>query len=188
MQTIKSIIKDKEDIIISCATVIAAIAYISLEQFNVFSLIICILNIVFVYLFYFNKNYELISYGLIFTVVSISISLFSNTINIWLQLIVGLSISLIYYFVYLNQIKHTDIKLIYSIIIFLACVELTYIVDLLNTSNTVKSLFIVIFFYLVSGLIKLYNENKFSLYNILRYSIVFLLGFVLISLNINYVI
>lgn len=189
MQTIKTIFNIKKELAISLVAIVVTIIFISLASFSVFSLIIGLLNIIFVFAYYFKGKKEFISYGLIFSIFYICNDLINKGYNQVLFLVISvLSVFLVSYLISFDKISNFDKKIILSIILSISLIEISYLTLFTNYNIAAESLFITLSFYFVYGLINLYNKSKFNLYSILKYSIVFFLGFVLLSLNTNYLI
>ncbi len=190
MQTIKTIFNQKKELTLSLFAVFATIVFMSLGNFSVFVIILGLINILFIYLYQFNKNSEYISYGLVFVLSYVCVYILKNyqPNNILFLILLCGSITAVFYFIFTDNIKDLPNKNLYTILFFLISSQVAYMLVFLRYSIAAESLYITLFFYLVSGLIKLYNENKFTIYPVLKYSCVFLVCFTILSFNTNYLI
>jgi len=187
---IKTVANQKINLIISIVALIATIVFVVFDRFSFFSVFIGILNLFFVYLYQYRGNSEYLNYGLIFTVSYIFIYLYQfNFLNQWLSIVfLGLLSTVVFYTIFFTEEHDKDIKIIYSTVIFFTTCQITAVILLLQHEVAVKALFAILIYYLTSGIIKLYDQDKLNFYSVFKYSIVFFVGFLLLAFNTNYLI
>lgn len=185
---ISNFLYQKNNLIISSIAIIATVIFISLDRFSFFSILIGIVNLLFIYLYQFKGDTEFLSYGMVFVFSFILIHLYEiNFISQILSVIlVSISIALVFYIIFFSKNYTLNIRCLYSIIVLFSLVQISNIIILLQSGVIVKALFTTLIFYLISGIIKLYQENKLSFNYIIKYSTVFSLGLLILSLNINH--
>lgn len=87
----------------------------------------------------------------------------------------------------LIKIDMQSTKMMYFFLISLFGCEIMAVLNYLNYAAAAKALFLVLVYYLLLGTIREYNLKKLNLKSILQYGGIFVAGFTLLLLRINYI-
>jgi len=176
------IIKNLPIIILSVAV---CVIFCFIDKFSLLSLIILIANFGMLYLFVYRDNFDLLSYILIFALCVINYNLLQNSLLPWSSISLGIIAGAIFFFISLKNYQETFIKYIYSFSVFIIFCELGNVINYFNFGGIAKSIFILIFFYLLGGLIKLTISKHLNSKELIKHSAVFGISLLLLFLNIN---
>jgi hypothetical protein len=145
-----------------------------------FAIIVGMINIVFVYLF-FRYQYDFINYSLFFIIIYTFMEVIYKSAYSGIYIVLLLVACVIQLYLYLNKKFSSEKDKLFSILILMSVAQVIVVARYLDYSYILQSILLTLVFYLANGILTLYDESKINFYNVSKYAMIFIIGFILIS-------